>query len=430
VFAAVGVMMADKLLKHLFDAAVAAADPIQVIEHYMPPRPKGRTAVVGFGKAAAQMAQALEVHWLENESEPLSGLVITRYGHAVPCRHIEVIEAAHPVPDVRGEEAARRILKCAEDLKEGDLLVCLVSGGGSALCVLPVPEITLSEKQAVNDALLKSGANIAEINCIRKHLSAIKGGRLSAAAYPASVVTLAISDVPGDDPSVIASGPTVADPTTFTDALDIANRYQLALPESVRRYLEAGIEESLKPDDERLKRSSYRVIATPGLSLDAAAQAARKQGVHPIILGDAIEGDAEDIGRQHAAKAIEAINVANKLPCVLLSSGETTVMVRGSGRGGRNGQYLLALSVALKGHAQISAIACDTDGIDGTEDNAGAIIRSDTLDRARNMGLDAELFLVQNDSYGFFATLGDLVITGPTHTNVNDFRAILIESLN
>ena len=423
-------MMADKLLKHLFDAAVAAADPIQVIEHYMPPRPKGRTAVVGFGKAAAQMAQALEVHWLESESEPLSGLVITRYGHAVPCRHIEVIEAAHPVPDVRGEEAARRILKCAEDLKEGDLLVCLVSGGGSALCVLPVPEITLSEKQAVNDALLKSGANIAEINCIRKHLSAIKGGRLSAAAYPASVVTLAISDVPGDDPSVIASGPTVADPTTFTDALDIANRYQLALPESVRRYLEAGIEESLKPDDERLKRSSYRVIATPGLSLDAAAQAARKQGVHPIILGDAIEGDAEDIGRQHAAKAIEAINVANKLPCVLLSSGETTVTVRGSGRGGRNGQYLLALSIALKGHAQVSAIACDTDGIDGTEDNAGAIIRSDTLDRARNMGLDAELFLVQNDSYGFFATLGDLVITGPTHTNVNDFRAILIESLS
>ena len=423
-------MMADKLLKHLFDAAVAAADPIQVIEHYMPPRPKGRTAVVGFGKAAAQMAQALEVHWLESESEPLSGLVITRYGHAVPCRHIEVIEAAHPVPDVRGEEAARRILKCAEDLKEGDLLICLVSGGGSALCVLPVPEITLSEKQAVNEALLKSGANIAEINCIRKHLSAIKGGRLSAAAYPASVVTLAVSDVPGDDPSVIASGPTVADPTTFTNALDIANRYQLALPESVRRYLEAGIEESLKPDDERLKRSSYRVIATPGLSLDAAAQAARKQGVHPIILGDAIEGDAEDIGRQHAAKAIEAINVANKLPCVLLSSGETTVTVRGSGRGGRNGQYLLALSIALKGHAQVSAIACDTDGIDGTEDNAGAIIRSDTLDRARNMGLDAELFLVQNDSYGFFATLGDLVITGPTHTNVNDFRAILIESLS
>ena len=420
-------MIGDNILRNLFDVAVAAADPVQVIGPYVPPKPKGKTAIVGFGKAAAQMAHALEIHWPGNESEQLSGLVITRYGHSVPCQHIEVVEAAHPVPDARGEIAARRILAYAEDLKEDDLLLCLVSGGGSALCAVPVPEITLAEKQAVNDMLLKSGANIAEMNCVRKHLSAIKGGRLAAAAYPATVVTLAISDVPGDDPSVIASGPTVADPTTFADALNIAKNYKLALPDSVQRYLEAGDMETPKPGDQKLQRSSYQVIATPGLSLDAAAQAAREHGVHPIILGDAIEGDAEVIGRQHAAVAIEALNT---VPCVLLSSGETTVTVRGAGRGGRNGQYLLALCIALNGHAQVSALACDTDGIDGTEDNAGAISRPNSLSRARDMGLDAEAFLAENNSYAFFDALEDLVITGPTHTNVNDFRAILIQPNN
>ena len=437
----VNMAMSDKFLRHLFDAAVAAADPIRVMAQYLPniplspPSPEGRTVVVGFGKAAAQMAHALEDQWPSEHQDQhqgqrldqLSGMVITRKGHGVPCRHIDVIEAAHPIPDARGEAAARRILNLAEDLKEDDLLLCLVSGGGSALCVVPVSDITLAEKQTVNDVLLRSGASISEMNCIRKHLSAIKGGRLASAAYPASVVTLAISDVPGDDPSVIASGPTVADPTSFADALKIVEQYKLSLPDSAQRYLEAGSIETPKPGDEQLSRSTYQLIATPMLSLNAAAQAAREQGIEPIILGDAIEGDAEMIGQKHAQEAIAAVK---KAPCVLLSSGETTVKVCGTGRGGRNGQYALALAIALKRHAKISAIACDTDGIDGTEDNAGVIIRPDTLERAQDLGLNAEQVLADNDSYRYFEALGDLVVTGPTFTNVNDFRAILIQPPN
>ena len=412
--------MSDDFLKFLFAEAVAAADPVRALSGFLPPVPKGRTVVVGFGKAAARMAQGLENYW----SGPFSGLVITPYGHSLPCRHIEVVEAAHPVPDAEGETAARRILALANELQEDDLLLCLVSGGGSALCAIPVSEITLAEKQSVNDALLKSGASISEINCVRKHLSAIKGGQLATTAYPASVVTLAISDVPGDDPSVIASGPTIADPTTFAEARAIVAHYAISVPANVRKYLEEAVTETPKPSDIRLERTTYQLIATPAISLQAAAQAARENGIEPIILGDAIEGDAEQVGAQQANKALAMLANA---PCVLLSSGETTVKVRGSGQGGRNGQYLLALALTLQGHTMISAIACDTDGIDGTADNAGAIIRPDTLDRARALGLKAEMMLAQNDTYGFFSALGELVLTGPTHTNVNDFRAILIK---
>ena len=412
--------MHHSFLQNLFLEAVAAADPVRVIAPYLPPLPKGRTVVVGFGKAAAQMAFALESHW----PGPLTGLVITRYGHGVPCRQIEVIEAAHPVPDKKGEDAARSIMQIVKSLEADDLLLCLVSGGGSALCVVPAADITLADKQKVNEQLLKSGATIEEINCVRKHLSLIKGGQLAAAAYPASVVTLAISDVPGDDPSVIASGPTVADPTTFAEAREITHRYQLNLPISVQEYLKAEKTETPKPGDEKLSRTKFRLIATPSLSLQAAAEISKQNDIEPVILGDAIEGDAEHVGQQHAATALSYLERA---PCILLSSGETTVTVRGSGRGGRNGHYLLTLAIALEGQAGISAIACDTDGIDGSEDNAGAVIFPDTLKRAQKRDLEPQSYLANNDSYGFFKALGDLVLTGPTHTNVNDFRAILIE---
>lgn len=413
-------MMQTNILNLLFSEAVAAANPVSVISPHLPPLPKGRTIVVGFGKASAQMAASLESHW----RGPLTGLVITRYGHSVPCQSIEIVEAAHPIPDENGERAARRILELANNLQQDDLMICLVSGGGSALCSVPVPNISLEEKQTVNNLLLKSGASISEMNCVRKHLSAIKGGRLASAAYPASVVTLAISDVPGDDPSVIASGPTVADPTTFADALEIVERYKLSLSDNVRRFLEAGEAETPKPNDERLSRAQFKLIATPGQSLKAAALLAEKHGINPIVLGDAIEGDAESVAKQQAK---EALLQRKNAPCVLLSSGETTVQVRGSGKGGRNGQFLLALAIELSGQDGISAIACDTDGIDGSEDNAGALIRPDTLSRAQRIGLDAPALLAQNDSYRFFDALGDLVTTGPTFTNVNDFRAILIE---
>jgi hydroxypyruvate reductase len=412
--------MTDHFLKELFAAAIAAADPLRVLPAHLPPVPRGRAVVAGFGKASARMAQALEAHW----TGPLEGLAITRYGHEAPCRRIEIVTAAHPVPDAQGEAAARRIVDLARGLKADDVLVCLVSGGGSSLFAVPAPGLTLADKQSVNTALLRSGAAISEMNCVRKHLSAVKGGRLAAAAHPAPVVTLAISDVPGDDPAVIASGPTVADPTTFADARAIVARYGIDLPAAVVRHLAAAADETPKPNDPRLARAAYTVIATPARSLRAAAALARAQGIEPVILGDAIEGDAEAVGRDHARDALARIG---RGPCVLLSSGETTVTVRGAGRGGRNGQYLLALAAAAGGHPAISAIAGDTDGIDGTEDNAGALVRPDTLARARALGLDPLDMLAKNDSYGFFGALGDLVVTGPTLTNVNDFRAVLID---
>ncbi|MBI4989970.1 MAG: glycerate kinase [Rhodocyclales bacterium] len=411
-------------LESLFAAAVRAADPAACVPRHLPCAPKGRTLVIGAGKAAAAMARAVEDHW----PGELSGLVVTRYGHGVPCRRIEVIEAAHPVPDEAGQIAAARMLAVVRELTSDDLVLALVSGGGSALMALPFDGITLAEKQQMNRALLESGASISEMNCVRKHLSAIKGGRLAAAAWPARLLTLAISDVPGDDPAVIASGPTVADPTTCADALAILAGYRIALPPPVEDLLRSGLSETPKPGDVCFAHCETRIIATAQGALAAAAEAARAAGVTPLILGDAIEGEAREVAKVMAglAKSCARHGVPARPPCVLISGGETTVTVRGKGRGGRNAEFLLALAVALDGAAGMHAIACDTDGIDGTEDNAGAWLSADTLARGRAAGLDAQACLGDNDGYGFFSALGDLVVTGPTRTNVNDFRAILI----
>jgi hydroxypyruvate reductase len=416
---------ARSFLQGLFEAAVAAADPAACVPRYLPPPTRGRTVVLGAGKAAAAMAHAVETHW----PGELSGLVVTRYGHGVPCRRIEVVEAAHPVPDEAGRAAAARMLAVVQGLTSDDRVLVLVSGGGSALLALPFAGISLADKQQVNRALLKSGAGIGEMNCVRKHLSAIKGGRLAAAAYPARVLTLVISDVPGDDPAVVASGPTVPDPTSCADALAILGKYRIAVPPTVEAVLRSGISETPKPGDLRFAHCETRVIATAQASLAAAAEAARAAGIEPLILGDAIEGEAREAAKVMAglAKSCARHGVPARPPCVLLSGGETTVTVQGQGRGGRNAEFLLALAVALDGAQGIHAIACDTDGIDGTEDNAGALLTDDTLARARAAGLDAKARLADNDGYGFFAALGDLVVTGPTRTNVNDFRAIFIE---
>jgi len=412
------------LLRALFDAALSAADPSRIVPRNLPPHPKGRTVVVGAGKAAAAMARAVETNW----DGPLEGLVVTRYGHGVTCERIEVVEAAHPVPDLAGRRAAERILEMVRGLGEDDLALCLISGGGSALLALPAPGLTLEDKQAVNRALLMSGADIAQMNCVRKHLSAIKGGRLAAAAAPARVVSLLISDVPGDDPTTIASGPTVPDPTTFAEAREILARFGIDPPAPVRALLEAAQVESPKPGDPRLARAETQVIARPQDSLEAAAAVARAAGVTPVILGDAIEGEAREVARVMAgiAQQVARHDQPAAKPCALLSGGETTVTVHGRGRGGRNAEFLLALAVALNGAPGIHAIACDTDGIDGTEDNAGAVIGPDSLARARAAGLEPKAHLADNDGYTLFAGIGDLVVTGPTLTNVNDFRAVLV----
>jgi hydroxypyruvate reductase len=375
---------------------------------------------VGAGKAAAAMAKTVEDHW----PQPLSGLVITRYGHGVPCRAIEVVEAGHPVPDAAGVAAAERMFALIQGLRPDDLVLALISGGGSSLFALPAPCITLRDKQDVTRALLRSGAPISEINCVRKHLSAVKGGRLALAAAPARVVSLIISDVPGDDPATIGSGPTTPDPTTRQQALAILQKYDVPLPASVRLWLDDPASETPKPGDPAFARVENRIIATARGSLAEAGHDAERAGFRAIILGDAIEGEAREVARSHAALALQHRRAGEA--CVLISGGETTVTVKGGGRGGRNAEYLLALCLALKGEAGIWAIACDTDGIDGTENNAGAIIAPDTLARAASLGVDGEAALLRNDAYGFFQTLGDLVETGPTRTNVNDFRAILI----
>jgi len=415
---------ATSLLRRMFDAAVAAAAPSRCMATHLPPPPKGRTLVIGAGKASASMAQALEALW----PGELEGMVVTRYGHAVPTARIEVVEASHPVPDAAGRAAAARMLQRVQGLTSDDLVICLISGGGSSLLALPADGLTLEDKQAVNRALLKSGANITEMNCVRKHLSAIKGGRLAAACAPAQVLTLTISDVPGDDPSVIASGPTVADATSCADALAILAKYAITEPKAALDHIRRGHNESPKPGDPRLARARQIMIATPQMSLEAAAAVARQAGVTPLILGNAIEGEARDMALMHAGIARQVVHHGQPIdmPCVLLSGGEATVTVRGKGRGGRCAEFLLGLAVALDGEARIHAIACDTDGIDGTEDNAGALLTPDSLARARALGLHAPNFLANNDGYSFFSALGDLVITGPTLTNVNDFRAILI----
>ncbi|HEV7252163.1 MAG TPA: glycerate kinase [Mesorhizobium sp.] len=411
-------------LKSLFDAAVAAADPARAVPLALPKRPKGRTIVVGAGKASAAMARAVEKAW----DGPLTGVVVTRYGHAVPCERIEIVEASHPVPDEAGRAAAERMLKLVSDLTEDDLVLCLISGGGSALLSLPAPGLTLFDKQAVNRALLRSGASIHEMNCVRKHLSAIKGGRLATTAYPARVKSLVISDVPGDDPSVIASGPTVPDPSSREEALAILRRYGIDHPAAAARLTDPT-SETPKPGDPRLARAEVRMIATPMMSLRAAAQAAEAAGWRTLILGDAIEGEARHVGAVHAgmAKSVARHGEPFAPPLALLSGGETTVTVRREGgRGGRNTEFLLGLALALGGAGNIAAVAGDTDGIDGSEDNAGALLFPDTLARIRAAGLDPAALLDRNDAFGAFQAAGDLLQTGPTLTNVNDFRTVLI----
>ena len=412
------------LLREMFDAAIARAMPDHCLPPFLPQPPRGRTIVLGAGKAAATMARAVEEHW----AGELCGLVVTRYGHHAPCKRIEVVEAAHPVPDLAGREAAERILKMVQGLGADDLVLCLISGGGSALLALPAPGLTLQDKQAINRALLKSGANITEMNCVRKHLSAIKGGRLGAACHPARVVTLTISDVPGDDPAVIASGPSVPDRTTFAEARAILDKYAITEPQAVLAHLRAARDETPKPGDPRLARCEMHMIAAPQQSLEAAAEVARKAGVTPVILGDSLEGEAREVALVHAGIARQVLRHGQPAPrpCVLLSGGETTVTVRGKGRGGRNVEFLLALGVALGGEPDVYALAGDTDGVDGTEDNAGALLTPDTLARATAAGVDAKSRLADNDGYTFFSALGDLIKTGPTLTNVNDFRAILV----
>jgi len=416
---------APELLRRMFDAAINAAQPEFCLPPHLPEPPRGRTLVVGAGKASAAMAKAFEDHW----PAEAAGLVVTRYGYAVPCEKIEIVEAAHPVPDAAGLAAAERILNLVGGLTPDDLVVCLISGGGSALLTLPADGLTLEDKQNVNRALLKSGATISEMNCVRRHLSAIKGGRLAAACHPAKVVTLLMSDVPGDDPINIASGPTVADPTTCADALDVIRRYGVDVPPAVIRILESGAGETVKPGDPRLARAETRMIATPQMALEAAGAVARDADVAPLILGDSIEGEARDVGKVMAAIAQQVAVHGQPIapPCVLLSGGETTVTVRGQGRGGRNVEFLLSLAIALDGRPCVYAIAGDTDGVDGQEEIAGAIVTPDTLSRAWGKGMKPRDSLGNNDGHGFFEALGDSVVTGPTLTNVNDFRAILVQ---
>ncbi|MEO8153939.1 MAG: glycerate kinase [Rhizobacter sp.] len=422
-------------LKSLFDVAIAAAQPSRVVAACLPPPPRGRTLVLGAGKAGGAMAEAVDAMW--PQGAPLTGLVVTRYGHVPPHYkahpgRIEVLEAAHPVPDEAGAQAARRIVELTRGLTADDLVLCLISGGGSALLSMPAEGLSLADKQRISRALLHSGATITEMNCVRKHLSAIKGGRLAAMCAPARVLTLLISDVPGDDPSVIASGPTVADASTCADALAILARYRIDVPEAALQGLRSGAFETPKPGDARLAGNTTRLIATPQASLEAAAEAARTVGVQAHILSDEIEGESREVGKVHAAlaRAIARRGQPFAKPCVVLSGGETTVTVKpsdtGAGRGGRATEFLLGCAIALQAEPKVWALAGDTDGIDGVENNAGAIVTPTTLARAAALGIKPQERLDANDAWHFFEPLGDLVITGPTFTNVNDFRALLI----
>jgi hydroxypyruvate reductase len=417
---------AFRQLRTMFDAAIAAASPQVCLTPYLKQLhpPKGRTLVIGAGKAAAAMAKAVEDNW----AGALSGLVVTRDGYELPTSRIECVVAKHPVPDERGRAAAGRMLEMVQRLSADDLVIALISGGGSALLTAPAPGLSLADKQAVNRALLASGAPIGEMNVVRKHLSAIKGGRLALAARPARIVTYLISDVPGDDPGVIASGPTVADASTFADAQAVLTKYRIDPPQAVRDHLAAGvagrIEETPKPGDARLSHATTVMTVTPMRALEAAAGVARREGYEAVILGDAIEGLARDVAHEHARR-ISAFSGKGR-PVALISGGETTVEVRGKGRGGRNVEYLLALALELDGRPDVWSLAGDTDGVDGIEDIAGARISPDTLARARAAGLDARARLEDNDGHGFFEALGDSIVTGPTRTNVNDCRISLI----
>ena len=433
-----------EFLEHLYRAAVTRALPLENTARYLPQPPTkasgGRTIVIGAGKAGGSMAQAVEALWPADA--PLEGLVVTRYHHIPPRpeglkQRIEVVEAAHPVPDAAGLAAAQRILAMVQGLTENDLVLCLISGGGSALLTLPAEGLTLEDKQRINKALLNSGANISEMNCVRKHLSRIKGGRLAAACAPARVVTLTISDVPGDDPSIIASGPTVPDATSCAEAVAILQRYGIEVPGAIMSLLEQGALETPKPGDAVFTGHEVHMIATPQQSLEAAAAAARAAGLQAYILSDEMEGESREVGKVHAAlaRAVALKGQPFSRPCVILSGGETTVTVRKQpegtpreqrGRGGRAGEFCLGLALALQGQPGVYALAADTDGIDGVEDNAGAFVAPDTLQRALAKGMKIDQYLDRNDAYGYFEPLGGLVITGPTHTNVNDFRALLV----
>jgi hydroxypyruvate reductase len=417
-------MEAKALLKAMFDAAIAAAQPDKCVPPHLPAPPRGRLVVIGAGKASAAMARAVERHY----PGKLEGLVVTRYGYAVPCERIEIVEAAHPVPDAAGEQAAKRMLDMVRGLSPDDTVLCLISGGGSSLLPLPLEGITLEDKQLVSRALLASGASIGEMNCVRRHLSAIKGGRLAAACHPAHVLTLLISDVPGDEACDIASGPTAADPSTCQDALDIVRRYGIALPPKLRQVLESGAGESVKPGDARLAGHELRFVATPQMALEAAARVAMDAGVKVHILGDSLEGEAREVGKLMAGLALQVARRGQPFaaPCILLSGGETTVTVRGDGRGGRNVEFLLAAAIALRGEPGVHGLAGDTDGVDGQEEIAGAYFSPDTLARAFAREIRPMRSLDRNDGHGFFQALGDSIVTGPTLTNVNDFRAILI----
>lgn len=411
----------------MFEAAVASAQPDLRVPLFLPNTPpKGRLIVIGAGKASAAMARAIEQHWLGE----ISGLVVTRYGYEEPCQRIEILSSAHPVPDDAGHQAAQRILDYVSDLTSDDIVLCLISGGGSALLPLPAEGLTLDDKQRINRELLRSGATIREMNCVRRHLSRIKGGRLAAACYPAQVINLLISDVPGDDPADIASGPTVGDPTTCADALAIIHRYKITIPEAIRTRLLDGDLESVKPNDQRLARVTTHMIATPHQSLQAAADVSLTAGVATYIMGDAIEGEAKDVGTTFAGLTLQVAkhNTPFQKPCILLSGGETTVTISGdcSGKGGRNVEFLLALGVALQGLPGVYALAADTDGVDGLEEIAGAVLTPDTLNRAWQQGLSARDALENHDAHTFFGKLDQSLITGPTRTNINDFRAILI----
>lgn len=412
-------------LTSLFDAAVAAADPAKVLVANLPPRPRGRTIVIGAGKGSAQMAKVLERHW----DGPLTGVVVTRYGFCVACDRIEIIAASHPVPDEAGLLASRRLMDAVSGLSEDDLVIALISGGGSALLPAPPESMTLADEIAVNKALLASGAPISAMNVVRKHLSTIKGGRLAAAAHPAKVVSLIVSDIPGDKPALVASGPTVPDDTTRHDALRTIERYRLSLPQSAMRHLRSEAAAAPHLQDSRFGRNEVRIIASAGVSLEAAAVEARRRGVEAAVLSDAIEGEAREIAHMHAALAIQVAerDAPFRKPVVLLSGGETTVRLTGNGKGGRNSEFLLSFAIDIDGRTNISAIAADTDGIDGSEDNAGAFADGNTMARLAAKLVDAQELLDTNDSWSAFHVIGDLFAPGLTGTNVNDFRAILVE---
>jgi hydroxypyruvate reductase len=423
-------VQARTLMRQLFDAAVASAQPALCVPPHVPTPAEvgsGRLLVIGAGKASAAMAQAVEAHW-QGDPAKLEGLVVTRYGYEQPCQRIEIVQAAHPVPDAAGLQAAQRLMQTVQGLKPEDWVLCLISGGGSALLPLPLPGLTLEDKQNLNRALLASGATIGEMNTVRRHLSAIKGGRLGVACAPARVRTLLLSDVPGDDPRDIASGPTVADPTTCADALAILKRYGVQAPAAVMHILESGAGESIKPGDARLAGHEVRMVAAPQMALQAAAEVARAAGVTPYVLGDDLEGEARDVGKVLAAMARQAARHGEPFgkPCVLLSGGETTVTVRGQGRGGRNVECALSCAIALAGEAGVYGLMGDTDGVDGMEEIAGAVLTPDTLARARAQGINPLMALDHNDAHSLFEALGDSVVTGPTRTNVNDFRALLV----